>query len=229
MPTKIGIIGERLKESPSQLSLNSSLEFLKDEYDINYEWVDTTAVECNVGILEKYSGLWSAPGGKFISTKGALLAIQYARENDIPHLATCGGFQHTVMEIARNVLGIENASHEEYEPTLSHHVITRMACSLRGKTGDVFIERSSLAYEIYRTNNVQEEFLCSFGVNPLFKYKFEQAPFKISGYGPDGEIRILEIPNNRFFMATLFVPQTRSYKGKTHPVIERFVKTVCSS
>lgn len=228
MTARIAVIGERIDGARSQVFLNKALDDLQDVYGFQYEWVDTGLIEDKgAAFLKDYDGFWSAPGGQFKSTDGALSAIRYARENDIPHLATCGGFQHTILEIARDLLGIEGADHEEYAPNGTDLIIIKMACSLKGKTGEVLVEPNTLAHRLYPAASVEEDFLCTFGVNPAFKARFAHSLLKISGKDAADEIRIIEIPDHRFFMATLFVPQLRSSKESPHPIIEGFVKAVC--
>ena len=228
MSKTIGIVGEPIEGSKAQLFLVQSLNDLQDRHNFTFEWVRTAQVEeQGTDLLSRYDGLWSAPGGQFKSTEGALSAIRYARENNIPHLATCGGFQHTILEIARDVLGIPDAMHEEYDPNAQNLVITKMACSLRGTLGEVVIAPDTLAYRCYQRVSVEENFLCSFGVSPSFQEMLKHKDLKISGRDKGGEIRILEVPQNRFFIATLYVPQMNSSKESPHPLIEAFVQTSC--
>ena len=63
-----------------------------------------------------------------------LAAIRYAREQGVPCFGTCGGFQHMLIEYARNVLGFQDAQHAEYDPYASNLFITQLACSLAGRT-----------------------------------------------------------------------------------------------
>lgn len=228
MRTRIAIVGEPVKASRSQIFLDKSLDYLQDKYGFQYEWVETTAVtRSERHILESYDAIWSAPGGQFKSTEGALSAIRYAREKDVPHLATCGGFQHTILEIARDILGIPEAEHEEYAPESQNLVITKMACSLKGQAREVLVDPETLASNLYKKTCVQEDFLCAFGINPAFRQNFDHPLLKLSGKDKEGEIRILELPQNRFFIATLFVPQLRSTKENPHPIIEGFVRAAC--
>jgi CTP synthase (UTP-ammonia lyase) len=229
MAAKIAVVGEPVEGSKAQSALNSALDYLRADYAFDYEWVDTQAVETgDRDFLKRYDGIWSAPGGQFKSMPGTLSAIQYAREGNVPFLATCGGFQHTILEIARDVLGIADAAHQEYDPNGANLLIIKMACSLRGTVGDVYIKSDTLAHRIYGTGHVREDFLCSFGLNPSFRERFSHPMFRISATDNDGEIRILEISDHRYFVATLFVPQLRSGKETPHPLIEAFVKESCS-
>ncbi len=74
-----------------------------------------------------------APGSPYKNMDNTLWTIRYAREHDIPLLGTCGGFQHVIIEIARNVLGIEDAEHAEYDPYINPAIkyVTREAHGIR--------------------------------------------------------------------------------------------------
>ena len=67
-------------------------------------------------LLEHFDCLLIAPGSPYVSTEGALAAIRYAREADVPVLGTCGGFQHIVLEVARDLLGYPDVGHAELDP-----------------------------------------------------------------------------------------------------------------
>jgi CTP synthase (UTP-ammonia lyase) len=222
---KIAIIGEFNPAFKSQVLLNQSLNWLQGENNFGYEWVNTTEVnDKGDELLDQYSGIWSAPGSPFKSLKGALSAIQYAREKNIPHLGTCGGFQHTIIEFARNVLGIVDAQHEEYDSVSSMLIINRLACSLSGKTMNININEGTQAFKCYNTPQTIEDYFCNFGINPVYRNIFENSNLKVSGFDQDNEIRIVEIPKNDFFIATLFVPQTRATKVQPHPIIKGFIE-----
>jgi CTP synthase (UTP-ammonia lyase) len=229
MKPKIAIIGEYYNNFEPHLSLNKSLGYLNDEYDFEYVWLETEQVENERDqLLRKYAGIWSAPGSPFKSLDGALYAITYARLKDIPHLGTCAGFQHGVIEIARNILGIEDAQHEEYDAQSSKLFINRLVCSLAGKRMDVYLKRGSLAHQLYQIDNTKENYYCNFGINPAFRQYLTHPQIFVSGVDQNDEIRIIELPNHKFFLITLFVPQIRSLPDSPHPLIKGFVKAVCS-
>jgi len=222
---KIGIIGDFNKSYKSHIMLNQSLEWLKETDDFDYEWLDTLSVQCKGEVLLKgYSGIWSAPGSPFKSLDGALEAIHYARVNNIPHLGTCGGMQHTIIEFARNVLGFKNAQHEEYNQNSSELFISKLTCSLAGRTMKIEIKEGSKTFGCYKAYESIEDYYCNFGINPEFRDQLNHPEFLVSGIDQDNEIRIIEIPKNDFFIATLFVPQSRVTKGNPHPIIKKFIE-----
>lgn len=228
MKSRIAIVGEYYDSFEPHTSLNQALDDLKDENDFEYEWLDTATVEKEKDeILNKYTGIWSAPGSPFKSLDGALYAISYARSNDIPHLGTCAGFQHAMIDIARNVLGIEEAQHEEYDTQASKLFINKLVCSLAGKSMDVYIKNGTLTQRLYGIDKAQENYYCNFAINSEFKDSLNHPQVIVSGLDQDKEIRIIELKDHRFFIITLFVPQTRSKPGAPHPLIKGFIEAAC--
>jgi len=228
MKPRIAVIGEYNDSSEPHIYLNRSLDYLKDEYEFEYEWVETITVDRERDrLLKNYAGVWSAPGSPFKSFDGALYAITFARVNDVPHLGTCAGFQHAVIELARNILGIEDARHEEYDAGSSTLFVSRLVCSLAGKTMDVYLKDSSIAQKLYAADKTEENYYCNFGISPDFKHSLDHPQISVSGLDQDKEIRIIELPDHRFFLVTLFVPQTRSKPDAPHPLIKGFIEAVC--
>ncbi|MDK2865793.1 MAG: hypothetical protein PWP51_916 [Clostridiales bacterium] len=227
MTIKIAIIGEYHENFLPHTSINQAMEDLSHFMNVNidYDWIETTDLISNPSaVLKPYQGIWSAPGSPFKSLDGALNAIQYARENNVPHLGTCAGFQHAVIEIARNMLSIKDASHEEYpEESSSHLFISKLVCSLAGKTMAVRIQAHSKAFDAYQTKDVNENYYCNFGINPGILNQLQHPDLIFSGVDQDGEIRILELKHLDYFVATLFVPQSRSTREKPHPLIRDFI------
>lgn len=226
MDKRIAIIGEFYENFKPHTALNESIEHVKKKHqiDIGIEWIDTLKAEKEGdSLFVNYAGFWSAPGSPFKSLDGALNAIKYARVNDKPHLGTCAGFQHTVIEFARNVLQIENAQHEEYDKASPLLFINKLACSLAGKKMKVSLLEDSIAFDCYKSEETTEDYYCNFGINPEFKDQLRHEDLKISGIDQDGEVRIIELKKNRFFISTLFVPQTNSSPNLPHPIIERFI------
>ncbi len=225
---KIGIIGDY---EPQRLSHKATIEALNhcaDNLKINLElqWLPTESLE---GEVDKsfigLDGLWCAPG-VYKSMEGALNAIQFAREKDYPFIGTCGGFQYTVIEYARNILGFKEAQHAKYNPDASNLIITALSCSLVGETRKVFINQKSRIYKYYGKKEVDERFSCNFGINPDYRKLIDESGFKVVGTDEKGEVRILDLPKNRFFTATLFQPQLSSLPTNPHKLILAYLSCV---
>jgi CTP synthase (UTP-ammonia lyase) len=158
--------------------------------------------------LEQFDVLLCSPGSPYQSMRGALNGVQFAREFDRPFLGTCGGFQHVVIEYARNVMEFADAQHAEYDPHASRLFITPLSCSLVGKTMKVRVIPGSRASDAYGRTEVEEQYHCNFDLNPDYKKAVDEAGLRTSGMDEDGEVRILELPDRRFFIATPFCAPT---------------------
>lgn len=219
---KIGIIGDLDLKRPSHKATNEALRHCADYLKINLElqWLPTELLERDTDkSISNFDGLWCAPGSSYISMKGALKAIQFARENDYPFIGTCGGFQHAVIEYAQNKLGLNDVQHAEYDPSASNLFITALSCSLIGETRKIFINKSSMIYKFYNKIEVEERYNCNFGLNPNYQKLIDENGFKVVGTDEKGEARILELPRNNFFVATLFQPQLSSLFTNPHKLI----------
>ena len=151
-------------------------------------------------------------------------SIQHARENGIPCLGTCGGFQHMILEYARNVLNFKDAQHAEYDPYASDLFISQLACSLAGRGMRLtFVEGSRVA-ALYGSLSATEAYYCNFGVNPDKIRLLTSSELRITGSDAEGELRVIELPDHPFFLGTLFVPQARSTADNPHPLVSAFLK-----
>jgi CTP synthase (UTP-ammonia lyase) len=147
----------------------------------------------------------------------------------MPFLGTCGGFQHAVIEFARNVAGIATASHAETDPEGEALVIAPLACALRDVGGQVRFAEGSRLHGIYGPNPVEEEYMCGFGLNPGFRGALERHGMRFTGFDPEGAVRAMELPEHPFFVATLFQPERAALHGHTPPLVRAFVHAAASA
>jgi CTP synthase (UTP-ammonia lyase) len=101
-------------------------------------------------------------------------------------------------------------------------VVTPLACSLVGTQQTVSITPGTRAARLYGTAEATEDYYCNYGVNPAYRRRLEEGGMTVSGVGAEGEIRIVELPSHRFFLATLFLPQMRSTAARPHPLLAGF-------
>jgi CTP synthase len=158
--------------------------------------------------------------------EGVLEVIRFARENNLPFFGTCGGFQHALIEFARNVAGIEAADHAEINPNRKELVITHLASPLVGKAGKITFTPGSRLHRIFGAEPAQEGYHCSYGLNTEYQSCLESAGLYFSGFDEDGEVRAAELPTHPFFVGTLFQPERSSLRGVPHPLIKTFVESV---
>jgi CTP synthase (UTP-ammonia lyase) len=226
---RIGVIGD-FRGTPAQVATTRAIEHAASRLDIavDADWIATSVLREPVSeILGSCSGLFIAPGSPYENIDGVLDVIRYARTADIPLLGTCGGFQHVVLEFARNVLGIRSAHHAEYEPSAPDLVIAPLVCSLAGQRAEVVLEAGSRAAAIHQCGSTVEEYRCSFGLVREYEQALGAAGLIVSGRDASGDARILEIRNHTFFLATLFVPQLSSQAGSPHPMLLAFLTALC--
>jgi CTP synthase (UTP-ammonia lyase) len=228
MQTRIAVVGEYDPSNSTHQATTRSLENAARgaRCDLSLNWLSTEGI--NLSDLREYDGLLIAPGSPYKDLGTAVATIQWARETKLPLLGTCGGFQHIILEFARNVLGIEDAAHAEYDPSGSHLFISKLACSLVGKALEVNLVPGSLAASLYRAESVIEQYYCNFGINPDYADELQAHDLKVSGLDSDHEIRIVELVDHPFFIGTLFVPQMRSTLEQIHPILTGFVQAARS-
>ena len=223
---RIAIVGEFDPNFTPHEATNTAIAHSTEHLglDIAAHWI--SAEDIHPDMLREYTGIWMAPGSPYKNLQKALSAIQYARGNGMPCFGTCGGFQHMVIEYARNVLGYKDAQHAEYDPYGSKLFISSLACSLAGREMRLRFLAGSKVAKIYGAVEATERYYCNFGVNPEVVPLFKNSPMRIAGWDDEGEIRVLELPEHQFFVATLFVPQTLSRAEHPHPLVTAFIKAV---
>jgi CTP synthase (UTP-ammonia lyase) len=123
------------------------------------------------------------------------------------------------------VLGLRDAAHGESGAQGVPLVIDKLACSLVGQAHAVRILPGTRAHRAYGVERAVEQFRCSYGLNPLYRESFAGGPLQVVGTDLEGEVRIVELPAHRFFLATLFLPQLTSSVESPHPLIVAYLKT----
>jgi CTP synthase (UTP-ammonia lyase) len=221
---RIGLVGDRSAAVVAHRAIPVALKRAAKEQEVAVEpeWVPTEDAS-RADRLESFDGLWCVPGSPYRSMAGALNAIRYARENGVPFLGTCGGFQHAVLEYAQNVLGWGDATHAETTPSATRNVISPLTCGLLDGEGLVrFVPASKLA-TAYGAPEANAEYLCRYGVNPDFRKALVSGPLREAATGEDGDLRAVELEGHPFFVATLFQPERAVLRGKRVPIVTAFV------
>ena len=192
---------------------------------LDASWIPTA--ECESDAARRLAGcdaVWISPGSPYRSMRGALAAIRACRLGGIPLLATCGGCQHVIIEYARSVLGYVEAEHAEHDPYASTLFVTPLSCSLAGKTMAVTLDAGSPIAEVYGRTQIEEQYYCNFGLNPVYEQTVHDGGLRIVGRDAGAEPRIFTLPAHPFFVATLFVPSLTSTAGRPHPLIMAFLR-----
>ncbi len=225
---KIALVGEYNPESISHQSTLAAIGHANHKMGSSIEGVWVSTVQIDRSLFDNYAGVWIAPGSPYKSMEKTIEAIHYAREHNVPCLGTCGGFQHIVLEYARNVFGYHDAQHAEYDPDASNLFISRLKCSLFGREMKIRFAAHSNIAKIYGHTEAIENYYCNFGIHPDVVHLFKQGHMRSVGSDSEGEIRVVEIPTHPFFVGTLFVPQNRSTFDNPHPLILAFLTCIQS-
>jgi len=199
------------------------------------DWLGTETLPGDVAAMRQrlsgYHGVWCLPGSPYRHMAAALAAIRVAREDGIPFIGTCGGFQHAVIEFSRNVLGRPEADHLESNPAAEMPVITQLACSLVGQTGTVHFKAGSRLADAVGGGESHEGYHCSYGINPEYRALFDRSGLRFTAFDENEEVRGLELDGHLFFLATLFQPERAALpvdpatagKGRVHPLVLAFI------
>jgi ribosomal protein S18 acetylase RimI-like enzyme len=220
---RVGVIGDRNPAVIAHRAIPEAIRLSAEALGLRAEsmWLATEELPAAPeAALERLSGLdalWCAPASPYRHTDGALAAITVARTRDIPFFGSCGGFQHALLEIARNVLHIAGAAHAELDPAAPDPVIAPLACSLVEVKGEVALVAGSLLARAYRAERVQEGYRCSFGLNQAFESRFAAAGLAVTARDDPGDARAFELAGPRFFTGTLFQPERRALTGEAPP------------
>lgn len=190
---------------------------------IEFHWLGTETIQ-STRLLEGFDGFWCVPASPYRDIDGALRAIRYAREQRKPFLGTCGGFQHAVLEYARNVLGWADAEHGETAPDAPRAVLTPLTCALVETTDHIRLEPGTRIANAYASVQIDEGYRCRFGINPQFSDALLSGPLRASGRDTNGDLRALELVDHTFFVVTLFQPERAALAGKIPPLALALLK-----
>jgi CTP synthase (UTP-ammonia lyase) len=222
---KIGLIGDYDASVPAHQAIPLAIRLAAGELGCAAasEWVPTHEI-ADVRRISRFDGLWCVPASPYRSMDGALLAIQFAREARRPFLGTCGGFQHAVVEYARNVLGWADAEHAETAPHANRAVVALLECSLVEVTDTILLKPGTLIHNAYGREQIVEGYRCRYGLNPAFLGQLTSGPLQVAAEDRSGEVRALELGDHPFFVTTLFQPERAALTGTLPPLVAAFVR-----
>jgi CTP synthase (UTP-ammonia lyase) len=224
MSVTVGLIGDYSASVTAHRAIPVALQLAADalRIDLGFEWIPTEEIT-SIARVARFDGLWCVPASPYRSMDGALLAIRHARESGVPFLGTCGGFQHAIVEYARNVLGWADAEHAETAPGAGRAVVSELACALVEATGVVRFFSGSRIASAYGATEATEGYRCRYGLNPAFQAALVAGPLRAAASDETGEIRAVELDGHPFFVATLFQPERAALTGQSAPLVVSFV------
>jgi CTP synthase len=199
--------------------------------NVHSEYIDEENV---IEKLAGLDGLLVAPGFGFRGVEGKIVAVKYARENNLPFFGICLGMQMAAIEFARNVLGIKDADSTEMNPDTPHPVIDMMEeqkkITIKGGTMRLgsypcIIKENTLAYSIYETREIFERHRHRWEFNNHYLKQFEDAGMIASGINPQtGLVEIMELSEHPFFIGVQYHPELKSTVENPQPIFVHFIK-----
>ncbi len=188
----------------------------------DYDWLATTELTSPEDLVG-YDAIWLVPASPYKNAEGAFIAARYARENSVPFLGTCGGFQHALIEYARDVLGWQDAAHAETD-TEGRMVIAPLTCSLVEVSDAIELRANTLIAKAYGQEEIEEGYHCNYGVSPEFAQELEKGDMRVTGWDAQGEIRAVELVTHPFFIATLFQHERAALAGRPAPLVRALLR-----
>jgi CTP synthase len=203
----IGITGKYAALRDAYASIDKALEHCAAHQAcaVDLRWIDTTEIN-DANVAERLAGLDAVivPGGFGVrGVEGKISCVRYCRENSLPYLGICLGFQVAVIEFARNVLGLKDASSTEFNPATANPVISELpeqkkieglGGTMRLGAQDVAITPGSLAHQLFGRTSIRERFRHRYEVDPAFIDRLQAAGLVFSGRHPTQPImQILEL------------------------------------
>jgi CTP synthase len=236
---KIALVGKYAGLTDSYVSMSEALRHgggaNKSKVCISY--LEAEKFEKDPGCIKdlaNYDGIFVPYGFGPRGTEGKIAAVQFARENDIPFLGICYGFQLATIEFARNVCGLKDANSTEINPDSPHPVIDLMpeqrgveykGATMRLGSHKVYLQPNSTAFNLYGQEEIMERHRHRFEVNLDYMEIFKKNGLVFSGKSTDGRrMETLELPEKYFFFATQFHGEFKSRPGRPSPAYKGFIQ-----
>ncbi|MFJ4145514.1 CTP synthase [Pseudomonas sp. NPDC089734] len=226
---QIALVGDFDADVPAHRAIPLALDMAADtaNCEVRFQWLPTPDIG-DGSVLAGFDGIWCVPASPYRDMQGALTAIRRAREQQTPFLGTCGGFQHALIEYARNGLGWVDAEHVETSPDALNAIITPLSCSLVETTDSIHLVPGSVIAQAYGMHEIAERYRCRYGLRPELEAAIFGDTLRASGRGPEGDVRCIELQDHPFFVATLFQPERAALEGRVPALVAAFVQA-CGS
>lgn len=221
----IALIGDHDPHITAHRAIPLALDLASAQtgHAIRAQWLATDRIDGDT-MLADFDGIWCVPGSPYRNENGALQAIRFAREQRRPFLGTCGGFQHAVLEYARNVMAWADAAHGETSPEANRALLTPLSCALIETIDSLQLDAGSLIAQAYGRPTAFEGYHCRFGVNPDFEKDLLSQRLHAVARDSAGDLRAVELRDHPFFVATLFQPERAALEGRVPPLVCAFVE-----
>jgi CTP synthase (UTP-ammonia lyase) len=227
LPPRLALVGDRSSSVRAHDKIPTLITALAtgSQEALEPYWLHSTTIDSPED-LAGFDGIWVVPGSPYEHRDGVLCAIEKARTSGIPLLGTCGGFQHLLLEFARNVCGLAAAENAEQHPDAPELLIVALRCSLLGEEAEVVIEPGTVAARAMGAGTSTERFFCRYGLSAGYEDLLRRHGLVISARDELGDARMAELPGHPFFVGSLFQPELTSDPTWVHPLIASFASAV---
>lgn len=233
----IALVGKYVSLHDAYLSIVESLSHagIAHDYNVKIDWVNSDDLDqSNVAqVLKKADGILVPGGFGDRGIEGKIVAIQYAREHNIPFFGICLGMQLAVVEFARNCLGLKDAHSSELNPNTTNPVIdlmpdqknvADMGGTMRLGQYTCNLVENTRTYEAYQKKVISERHRHRYEFNNDYRDALTKGGMTFAGTSPDGKlIEIIELQDQDWFVAVQFHPEFKSRPNRVHPLFRDFV------
>ena len=234
---KVALVGKYVSLHDAYISVVEALKHgaVANNAEVEIKWVDSELVsDYNVdSFFSDVDGIIVPGGFGDRGIEGMICSIRYAREHKIPYLGLCLGMQLTIVEFARNVLGLKDAHSHEFNENTANPVIhimpdkegiTDLGGTLRLGSYPCILDEHSKAYQLYGHKQIEERHRHRYEVNNDYREVLQENGMMLSGFSPDGRIvEMVEIPEHPWFIGTQAHPEFKSRPNKPHPLFKGFL------
>ncbi len=232
---RIVMVGKYVTLSDSYVSVNHALKHAgaKLGKSIEIDWIDSESIS-DYKILSKYDGILVPGGFGTRGSEGIINTANYARENNIPYLGICFGFQLAAIAYGRNVLNLEDANSTEIKKDAKNPVVdllpeqkevSDLGGSLRLGANDILVKSDTIAHKIYNTDTISKRHRHRYEINKKYIPEFEKKGMFFSAESDNGKrMEMLEIPSHKFYLGVQFHPEFNSRPGFPEESFEAFIQ-----
>jgi CTP synthase len=241
----VAVVGKYTGLKDAYKSLNEALVHggIANKVKVKLQWIESQTFEQEdaAAHLEEVHGILVPGGFGERGSEGKILAARFARERGVPYFGICFGMQMAVIEVARDLAGIEGASSTEFGPA-EEPVIGLMTEWMKGEelqkrqsngnlggtmrlgAYEAVLAKGSKVAEVYGTTRISERHRHRYEVNTRYRNRLEAAGLRFSGLSPDGLLpEIVEIPDHPWFIGVQFHPELKSRPFEPHPLFASFI------
>jgi CTP synthase len=233
---RVAVVGKYTSLIDSYKSIHEALIHggISNDTGVRIDWLSSEAIdEQGTEVLKPYDALLIPGGFGHRGVEGMVDTVRYLREEGVPFLGICLGLQCAIIEVARNMCGLDGADSSEFQPDTPHPVISlldsQLKVTLKGGTMRLgaypaHLVDGSRVREIYGESEISERHRHRYEVNNEYREALFEAGMRFSGLSPDGGlVEIIELPDHLFFVATQFHPELKSRPTRAHPLFAALI------